>query len=366
MLFLIRNDQSAHFFLLLFCFIITFSLTNVQTRAGDPSEKLNNGQNAGTPEKLQKKKRKRGGAAQSDEAFRISRETTYFTKPLLENGQVDYAKAINNTLLPKDFVPSKNGAIQLLKAIGWQENKEEYFQKLWIALDPSNKKHCLAVPTQFDSAITTPQEYIDHRARAEKGGIKVGGKEYVIVSLIDSNPKPWKKEENLETWKWIQLNRVSLEFVAQGTKQPFYYLPHFSGTGEDLGKLKFFSRPATGYVKTFSKLLLMRALNHLGEDRVDKAAEDLLVIHELACQLGSQGTTFEILIANSIVAYAVLGDYYLAKHPKFTANKIKHYIRKLESLPPVSDAKESINLFERCESLYYIQDLEGVLKINSS
>ncbi len=57
MLFLIRNDQSAHFFLLLFCFIITFSLANVQTRAGDPPEKLNNGQNAGTPEKLQKKKK---------------------------------------------------------------------------------------------------------------------------------------------------------------------------------------------------------------------------------------------------------------------------------------------------------------------
>ncbi len=292
--------------------------------------------------------------------IKISKETTYFTEPLLKNGRVDYLAAINEHHKPEGLIPAKNGAIYLVKATGSYEGGKEHFAKLLKALGVNKDgKGLMALPKNDDSVLIHFDKFLNLRTASLPEDKKQKFKTEMMDKFYDTMDKPWKKEDRPEIWKWIQMNEQPLKMVATGTEQPFFYLPYVWSKEEEKkgGVLIAVLLPIVQESRTFARLLVKRAMNHLGENRPKEAANDLLIIHKLARQIGHRGTLIEGLVGIAIESIALKGDAHLAQHPKFSAKQLKDYTQKVQSLSSVSDMKESLNLFERCVCLDAIQHI---------
>ncbi len=293
----------------------------------------------------------------------VSKETTFFTKPLLPNGRVDYLTAINKYKKEKikGLVPEKNGAIYLVKATGPKEGGPIHFNNLLKAMGVNKKgKGILALPTNKDPRLVHFREYLDLQiAMKNKKEIRLDSRQQLMEDFNNTEyNKPWKKADNPHIWAWVQMNEKPLKLVATGTEQPFFYLPYaWSTKDEKPDMLMGVLLPVVQESRTFARLFAKRAMLHLGENRPAEAAKDLMVIHKFARQIGNRGTLIECIVGIAIERIALNGDWQLAQHPQFSSQQLKEYTKKVQSLPAVTDSKEALNLFARSSSLDSVQYL---------
>ncbi|VAX38046.1 hypothetical protein MNBD_PLANCTO02-3348, partial [hydrothermal vent metagenome] len=293
----------------------------------------------------------------------VSQETTFFTKPLLPNGHVDYLTAINKRKKEKikGFVPEKNGAIYLVKATGSKEGGPIHFNNLLKAMGVNKKgKGILAFPINKAPRLVHFREYLDLQiAMKNKKEIRLDSKQQLMKDFNNTEyGKPWKKADAPHIWAWVQMNEKPLKLVATGTEQPFFYLPYaWSTKDKKPNMLMEVLLPVAQESQTFARLFAKRAMLHLGENRPAEAAKDLMIIHKLARQIGNRGTLIEGLVGIVIERIALNGDRQLAQHPQFSSQQLKEYTKKVQSLPAVTNSKEALNILERSSSLDSVQHL---------
>ncbi|VAX39194.1 hypothetical protein MNBD_PLANCTO02-1149 [hydrothermal vent metagenome] len=310
-----------------------------------------------------------------EKVFQVSKKTTFFTTPLLKSGRVDYIKAFNAYTKPKGVTPEKNGAVYLVKAIGWQEkheygSKEEkvYRTNLFTLLGLKKEgKGFYAFPPKGGNEIIDSYSYMKLKIKVfpefgkekEKKALEKKLQSDLHAENAKGESVPWKKEERPETWKWIQMNEIPLKLAHRAMEQPFFYLPFARATTNNQQPKTLLSTPTPVRkdCRKIARLLFQRALNHLGENRPDEAAKDLMVIHQLARKIGINGSLSIYLTGVSMEAIANKGDYYLAMHAGFSIEKLKSYTKMLQALSPAFDINKTINVYARCRSLDTIQNL---------
>ena len=309
-----------------------------------------------------KAKRRRGRAVKSEPQglIRVSKETTFFTEPLFENGRVDYLAALNNYKKPEGLTLHNNGAVYFIKAIGVQENPPSaHTINQWKALGLSKDgKGLAAFPTKKDPAMIDSGKYTKLKTKSLTGTEKNKRQDELLDTLTNTEIGPWKKSDLPDTWQWIQMNEKSLDLLVQATKQPLFYLPYAWNNKEESPEILIeILLPGVQNSRVFARLLAMRALNHLGENRPQEAANDLLALHKFARQIGYGGTLIEVLVAIALDSIAFKGDQQLVQHPGFSVSDLKQYAKTIQSLPPVTNMKDSLNIYERCVGLDSVQRL---------
>lgn len=277
--------------------------------------------------------------------FRISKETTYITEPLMANGLVDYSRWLNQQK-SQGVTPENNAAVLYWKAIGQSKeihDSPEFFARMKeeLGTDPFAE----GGPYLVGLGII-----------AEEAGVEINfddssamGKQYNLAM-----DRPWRSDEAPLMKQWLDRNQTPLSTVLTATRQPHYYRPLVGASATDA--MVALLLPDIQQHREIARMLTARAMLSLGENRPEDAIRDLLAIHRMARHTAQGSTLIETLVAIALENVAHEGDKELANAECMTAGLLKDYALELDELSPVANLSKSFE-GERCFGLDIIQRL---------
>lgn len=258
----------------------------------------------------------------------VSERTTRITKPLTEDGYVDYCAAINtlNSVSLKD-----NAAADLIEMVGvptyWEKVQREKLRKaLGLSVLPVSEDN---LKSQY------------HFARdLEKAGLQVPRDDERFDQLFLSGSEPWTKEEAPFIHSWIEINAKQLDMVDSILAKPGYFEPMMRGRERNLNIVPASYDIAKNGRWSLREILVSRCLLQLGERRFEGAIEDILRIHKLA-RLGKNAKLASGLIDNThLELNALIVGVKLLDSTDVDADSLRAFLNSLQQLGPAVTAKD--------------------------
>jgi hypothetical protein len=151
----------------------------------------------------------------------ISKETTYITEPLTEDGLVDYFKALEQKIYPPEMQTDENGCRVFVRLFGcnyWDEtysyhpdSKDYEFYRLQtyqkLGLDPN-----------IEPTLVLPEDPWDIHSKFYESK-NVEAPEYLLGHT------PWTLEEYPMLADWIRNIDEPMDAVAEAIRKPVFFLP---------------------------------------------------------------------------------------------------------------------------------------------
>ena len=139
----------------------------------------------------------------------VSKETTWATEPLRDDGTVNYLEAVNR-LFSKDVTPENNACVLLYQAMGPSpEGKRQpdlFFRRMGIEPLPDEGKY-----------FRPFRQWIRERPNAQADGKPED--DVVLDRETKSAERPWTKAEFPLIAAWLQDNEIPLRTVALATER---------------------------------------------------------------------------------------------------------------------------------------------------
>jgi hypothetical protein len=325
----------------------------------------------------------------------ISRETTFITGPLCEDGSVDYLAAINERY-SRGVTPENNAVVALLQAVGpgviAKPVRERFFQMLGVAMPSEEGPYFVDFETYFLRKRNPSQRPRTATQRIESS---MQGIAELMKEGLDANsdkpaaPKrepsaeetastqwfriidePWRKDEFPIAAGWLEANRKPLDLMVAATKRPRFYapLPRLRPSQEEIAADPFGWIEAVWPMTTiarreWARALRARAMFHIGEGKAEEAWQDLLACHRLV-RLADQGSLdiFEQSLVRGIEEETLRGDVALvalAEEGKLTAEQGRRFAAAFRSLPPLAKSAEKLDWGERLVHLEAVYAAAG-------
>jgi len=275
----------------------------------------------------------------------ISKETTFITEPLTAAGLPDYVAALN-ARLGAGVTPDTNAVVKLWEALGPYPDRvsREYHAALAEALGivplPEHGDYYVDF-SEWGAELTLPEE--DRRKRIDQ----------FLDEFSRASEAPWKTADYPDLLAWIERNEIPLQRVHEALQRPHYFQPIvLEETASEYSKtLAGVSLPHLFRYRRIAELLLTRAMWHLGEGRVEQAMDDLLDCHRLARKMSQGWMVIDLLIANSIDAYASIGTFVLIVDPQLNRDHIRLFREQLTQLGPVITTEKVTQIIDQGERL---------------
>src|SRR5262245_43021727 len=156
--------------------------------------------------------------------FTVSKETTYFVRPLDKDGYVDYVAAINEHL-GRGVTPQTNANVLFWRTTGARSEgafvPREIFKLLGISPPPKEGAYF----TNLGVFLTDV--------------VKINAADPRFTMIQDAysrhaQVKPWQQGMFPDLGIWLSLNRTPLETLVEGTKRPAYFSPVFHPRDPDV------------------------------------------------------------------------------------------------------------------------------------
>lgn len=307
------------------------------------------------------------------EKIKISKETTFFTEPVHEDGTIDYLNAINQLNKPKGLTPKNNGAALLVTVLRKEISSEVFYENLLKELEL--KKGAIKGPflVNLNEAIKKENkakremkpgadEPVANESGADESNLaeSISRPEHSLDKLMSrSQSAPWTSNEHPILAKWISENEKPLEIVEEALACPHFYLPYVTSRKGNQREILFATiLPIPQQYRSVARVLKARAMMHIGEGHSLKAKKDLITIHKLARKIGSQhNTLIEQLISIAIENIALEGDRIVSLQGNLSIDQLNDYRNDLKKLGRVSNIQEAILIFERVGALDAISHL---------
>jgi hypothetical protein len=259
----------------------------------------------------------------------VSPDTTYLTKPLTADGQVDYVAALNRHY-GRGATPKNNAAIPLWELAHEKTDDQfvrEYFAKLGVN------------PPKYDQPewipLVTPDDYRRLQS-AEVDGI--------MEDAASAMTRPWPSEEFPEVANWLASNESQLAQVVAASRLPLYFSPINKKHSEQLCHITL---PAIQGVRGLGRALVARAMRYLEARRYDDAWEDLLATLRLGRLVMNSPTLVESLVGVALQGLAIEGLKKYLQYTPLTAAQAQAKLAELNSIPSGEPAVDKINRGER-------------------
>jgi len=285
----------------------------------------------------------------------ISKETTFVTEHLTEDGYPDYAAALN-ARMSEGVTVETNSYVLIWKAMGPRpQNVDNRFgnamaEALGVDPLPEEGEYIIAGGDFAQQAAETESaELTDHEVNQR------------IQAFYEDQGKtsegPWKAEEYPLVAEWVKANEAPLKLVHEGVKRPDYFRPVVFMPSEDepapgrqllIGVLL----PDVQKSREIARLLNTRAMLHLGEGRIEEARQDLLATHRLGHHIAQGWTLIEFLVGVAIDSIAYNAEAALATSPLLTAEQAAAHKQALQDLGPTVTRAEMADLIDKGERLF--------------
>jgi len=264
--------------------------------------------------------------------FTISKETTYVTGPVDEDGYIDYLTALNERL--GKGVTAENNANVLL----------------WKAMGP--KPEGRNMPAEFYKwmGIEEPQDNAEHQFKYMNKLFQLSQEELqkLYEEMGPASKRPWKTPDHPRLAEWLKANEKALEVVHEASKRTEYFSPLVTTKkGKETGGLIGALLPGVQKCRELVHALSIRAMLHLGEGRMDAAWQDLLACHRLGRLIARGGTLIEALVGIAIDTIASNGQVVYLAHARLNSKQALGRLEELKKLPAMPSIADKIELGER-------------------
>lgn len=289
------------------------------------------------------------------EKFTISKETTYITEPLREDGLPDYAAALD-ALASEGVTPENNAAVLYWQAFGPNEVpqsiRQEFFQRIGTSPPPPSRgtgDYLLSL-SAFAGELEARSPTTATMPIPEKDEIEVTASltERIFDRMERAENTPWSAEEDPELTDWILRNEKPLRLIVEATHRPCRYQPLFV-VPED-GRQATLHHAFLPWVQSdreAARLLCVRAMQRLHDGDIADAQDDLLACHRLARHAASGPWLIDWLIGVALDANASEADIALAHHAAWSSAQATAYRERLAALPPFPPLAEKFDRAER-------------------
>lgn len=269
----------------------------------------------------------------------ISKETTYITEPLRNDGYPDYFAALN-ARMSKGVTPENNAAVLFWKAVGPKaipkEQRERHFRMLGIPV----------LPEKGDYFVTL-DEYVARKRVANEGekdaAKRIESLRKERASLMD---RPWSRREYPFWAGWIEINERPLQLVAEACRRTRRFeplLPNRKQTDMLLGVLL----PAGQISRECALAFAVRATLRIHEGKTGEAWSDVLSCYRMSRLVGQGAFAVNGLVSFTLNWYGDVGLRVLLDHGKLTSVELAHIHDNLASLPPLCTMADKCDGDER-------------------
>jgi hypothetical protein len=303
--------------------------------------------------------------------IRISRETTYVTGPLREDGYVDYVAAMND-LCSRGVTPENNAAVPLWQAVGPKSLdvgiRKRYFELIGIPELPEHGDYLLPLSEceSLRDAFNPPTI-----------GAEVDQSEKQAYDrLARIAQRPWSREELPDVAAFLDRNSKPLQALIDGLQRTHLYSPLVYSSDKPFDMP--FSTVPIDPAREIARQLRARAMLRLAEADIGGAWQDAMTAYRLA-RLCTQGSfNIDRLVSMTLESIAVQAAVAVSMAEGISAEQARQYQRDLHRLLPMPPLSWTIDRGERlwqlssllnmavdgrrCELQYGVED-EGLLEV---
>jgi hypothetical protein len=284
----------------------------------------------------------------------VSRETTYITKPLRPNRLPDYEKYLLDGYC-QDVTPENNAAIPLLKLLFPGHVSLEDLRAVAdkLAIEEAAPSSAALKLAAGKTNIEAPWHWLFPRWTSEKNLLHLNA--WAEQTTGQAVWRRWASDQVPPLAKWLTDNKGSLDLILEASRRPRYFLPSstlLNDRHDLLVRMTFPQRNnivivLTQTIREASRVLLARAMGHLGDGRPMDAWQDLHAIHQLSRLLSQGLTSTEQSTARDLNTMACYATETLLHHGELSVNEARQIHADLLRLRPISGAPRSIGHLPR-------------------
>jgi hypothetical protein len=319
----------------------------------------------------------------------ISKQTTYITSPLRQNGFPNYAQYIIDASR-EGITPENNAAPLLWRAMGLggidAKDREAFAAELGITddllhdhpLQPFSSPKMnerVAVWLHDQGRLTLPGQIVDDATIEQV--LHLSSHEYTgagtqfdrLFELTDNilnraSDLPWTSKEYPPLAAWIAENQAPLDLIVEASKRSRLSSPAPVLSDGDIGLLVASMLPDIQAYREVVRSLPVRAMWHAGEGRPMDAWQDLLAVHRLA-NLFAGNTLVQYLVAVAINDAACNYSCTLVGNTKLSSDEAHQILNDLMALPRLPPLANLIDHSERLFALGTVLSLAPAMGANS-
>ncbi len=308
-------------------------------------------------------------------AIVVSKQTTFITEPLGEDGLPDY-EAYLLQQGSEGVTPENNAAVLIWQAMWPGELQQEHWLLICDALGmekvPSTKEALLA---PYDETVRDKIAMELAGRYSEQASDQAAGnqpkedyfseawqeqlRDRLAYDLVgEAGDRPWKSEQLPALARWVEQNQKPLDLLVEASKRPRYYSPSPNMLdGSDDMLIASLWLPCVQMIRGTTRTLPVRAMWNLGEGRTAEAWQDLLACHRIARLTSKSPTLVGQLVALAIDGVACNVTTPFLHHADLDAEAAREILAELQKLGPASSCLRAMDQGERLMYLDIAQTL---------
>ncbi|MHB0961528.1 MAG: DUF1559 family PulG-like putative transporter [Pirellulaceae bacterium] len=280
----------------------------------------------------------------------ISKETTYITQPLTDDGtRVDYFAALEQDFYPPEMKTDDNGYRLIVRALGAaSENREnetsgeaeartaQVYEKL--GLDPAIKPTMTYIePYEF------LREYVTRQGLDEKQTDDLEARAY----------EPWTLADLPMMGPWLEKNGPVIDLVGEAVRKSTFRFPLIR-PHEDSILLEMIVLGEIQRTRSFARMIQTRVHYRIGMGDIDGAIDDVITCKRLGRHMQHQQTLIARLVGIAVEGVADTLGIAANRQSQPTEAQLQRFVAELNSLPPRPDI-DRMMLVERYMTLDWLQ-----------
>jgi hypothetical protein len=269
----------------------------------------------------------------------ISKETTFITEPLRDDGYPDYVRYLNEQV-SQGVTPQNNAAVPLWQAMGPGdvdvEHREEFFKALGIEPLPESGPYFVTWESFY--------EQLPRAKRRPPANADIDPTDEIWERHERAQEEPWTSRDDPELAAWLKANEKPLHLIVEASQRAKYYNPSIED-GEP--PVIFALLPHISSARLAATALSARAMLRLGEGHADQAWDDIMTIYRIARHVGSAPTLVEGLVSFAVEGIAGRAAVRVVQLGKFKSDDLAQIRQDLATLPSAAQMRKKLNLFER-------------------
>ena len=297
-------------------------------------------------------------------AIVVSKETTFITEPLGEDGLPDY-EAYLLQQGSEGVTPENNAAVLIWQAMWPGELQQEHWLLICDALGmekvPSTKdalvapydetvrdKIAMELAGRFSEQAAGDEPKEDYFSETWQTQLRDGAA-YDLVG--EAGDRPWTSEQLPALAQWVEQNQNSLDMLIEASKRQRYYSPSPTMLDSSKDMLIASLLPSVQMIRGTARALPVRAMRHLGEGRTAEAWQDLLACHRIARLTSENFSLVGQLVAIAIDGVACNVTTPFLHDANLDAETARQILADLQELGPVSNCAQTMDQGERLSYL---------------
>jgi hypothetical protein len=287
---------------------------------------------------------------------KISKETTYFTEPVRDDGTIDYLAALNNKL-SEGVTPENNAFVGIAKTMpddAWANKEHRRFVFNNLEIEPPGKetprfvtfadfmtKRGFADPR---SGFEPSQAFIE-QLKTEARRVAMAPEplrawiernkpedEYrkpeVPIQVDELSDQRWNPEDYPFIQAWLERNDAAFAKLAETATRNQWYAPLWSSSKPEVMTAMM---PWLARCRAIANGLAVRAQAQLDNDGLALAWQDIITLKQLSKRIGGEGSLISRLVGVSLEGLATEVSIDLASHPDLTKVHARRFLKEMRS-----------------------------------